>query len=166
MDMHDRAEQLEALRSQLQQQDLTQQSESNFEAAYRSNEFAMPWEDAAPVYREVRAAQMQSRPRGLSPQQKADKLFDFLKRSGDRDFTLFELQAKALKARDMIGLGKKHMEQALKSLEKAGRVHCGRRERRGRGTSWVWWLPKHADAARQSNMASRAERYVRNVLYS
>jgi len=164
--MHDSAAQLEALRSQLQQQDLTQQSQSNFEAAYRGSEFAMPWEDAEPIYREVRAAQMQSRPRGLSPHQKADKLFDFLKRSGDRDFTLSELQAKALKGRDMIGLNKKHMEQALKLLESAGRVHCGKRERKGRGTSWVWWLPKHADTAGQHKMDSRAERYVRNGLHS
>jgi hypothetical protein len=83
-----------SLLAQLQQQDLTQQSESDFEAEYKRSDFTMPWEDSQPVYAEVRAAQMQLRPRGLSPQQKADKLFGFLKRSGE-DFTLAELQLKA-----------------------------------------------------------------------
>jgi hypothetical protein len=77
-----------SLLAQLQQQDLTQQSESDFEAEYKRSDFTMPWEDSQPVYAEVRAAQMQLRPRGLSPQQKADKLFEFLKRSGDRTLPL------------------------------------------------------------------------------
>jgi hypothetical protein len=63
----------------------------------------------------------------------------------------------------MIRLSKRHMEQALKMLQTTGQVHCGKRERKGHGTSWVFWLPKQANANDMTRL-SRAERYVSNAV--
>src|SRR5690242_7055051 len=108
---------LEGLRSWLQQRDLTQVKLAKLESAH---EGPISWEEALPVYKAVRLAQLRQRRHGTSAEQKAEKLYEYMERAGP--LTTLALEAKAQKTgRGMIGMGKKHVQKARKLLQKTGR---------------------------------------------